>query len=235
VIELEGAGKRFSNVWAVRGLTCKVQSGEIFGLLGPNAAGKTTAIRMMTGLVRPTEGRILIGGHDIVSEPLSAKSVTGYVPDKTYLYEKLTGREFLAFVSSLHGIEKHTAYGRMERLLDLMGIRDAENELIESYSHGMRQRLIFCSALIHSPKALIIDEPFVGLDPYGVRTIKGLMRDLASEGVSVFLATHSLHIVQDLCHRVGIIQGGSLVSTISREEFDRESGGLEEMFIRLTS
>jgi ABC-2 type transport system ATP-binding protein len=235
VIEFVDAGKRYGGEWAVRGLSCSIQKGEIFGLLGPNAAGKTTTIRMMTGLVKPTEGRVLINGHDVVSDHLRAKSVSGYVPDKTYLYEKLTGREFLAFVSSLYGLKKAAATERIDRLMETMGVKDAGHELIESYSHGMRQRLLFSSALVHNPKVLIIDEPFVGLDPYGIRTIKKLMRDLSSDGVTIFLATHSLHIAQDLCHKAGIIRKGSLAAIVGREDFSGESGGLEEMFIKLTS
>jgi ABC-2 type transport system ATP-binding protein len=235
MIEFENTGKRYGGKWAVRGLTCGVEKGEIFGLLGPNGAGKTTTIRMMTGIVRPTEGRILIGGHDVVSDPLLAKSLSGYVPDSSYLYEGLSGKEFLAFISSLYGVEKDAAVRGIDRLMGIMGIMDAGDVLIGNYSHGMRQRLLFSAALIHNPKVLIIDEPFAGLDPYGIKTIKGLIRELSADGVAVFLATHSLHIAEELCHKAGIIHGGALVTVMDRKDFAGEDAGLEKMFIRLTS
>lgn len=235
MIEFQNAGKIYSGKWAVRGLTFTVNPGEIFALLGPNGAGKTTTIRMMTGLIKPAEGRVLINGHDIVGQPLAAKAVSGFVPDKSYIYEKLTGREFLVFVASIYGLEKSDALERLHVLLGAVGIRDVEHELIENYSHGMRQRLLFASALIHRPRVLIVDEPFVGLDPYGVRMLAKLLRDLSSEGVTVFLATHSLHIVQDLCDKAGIIHKGSLISIMGKEDFSMEMGGIEEQFIRLTS
>src|SRR6202142_2125506 len=235
MIEFQNAGKIYGGKWAVRGLTFTINNGEIFALLGPNGAGKTTTIRMMAGLIRPTEGRVLINGYDIVSQSMEAKTVSGFVPDKSYLYEKLTGREFLVFVASVYGLEKTDALERAGALLGSVGIGDAENELIENYSHGMRQRLLFASALIHRPRVLIVDEPFVGLDPYGVRMLAKLLRDLSVEGVTIFLATHSLHIVQDLCDRAGIIHKGVLISIIGKDDFGLGRGGLEEQFIRLTS
>ncbi|MBI5100839.1 MAG: ABC transporter ATP-binding protein [Nitrospirae bacterium] len=235
MIEFSNAGKTYGEKWAVKGLTFKIERGEIFALLGPNGAGKTTTIRMMTGLIKPSEGRVLIGGHDIVTDPLSAKRVSGYVPDKSYLYEKLTGREFMVFVSSIYGVGKSDAMKRTDALLTTVGIKEAEHELIENYSHGMRQRLLFASALIHNPEVLIVDEPFVGLDPYGVRMLTALLRELSGRGVTIFLATHSLHIVQELCDKAGIIQRGLLISILERDDFSRERGGLEEQFIRLTS
>lgn len=235
MIEFQNAGKIYGGKWAVRGLTFTINNGEIFALLGPNGAGKTTTIRMMAGLIRPTEGRVLINGYDIVSQSMEAKTVSGFVPDKSYLYEKLTGREFLVFAASVYGLEKSDALKRADVLLGVVGIRDVENELIENYSHGMRQRLLFASALIHRPKVLIVDEPFVGLDPYGVRMLAKLLRDLSAEGVTIFLATHSLHIVQNLCDKAGIIHKGTLISIIGKDDFGRGSEGLEEQFLGLTS
>ncbi|MFC1769461.1 ABC transporter ATP-binding protein [Nitrospirota bacterium] len=235
MIRFHNAGKQYGRHWAIRELDEHIAEGEIFGLLGPNGAGKTTTIRMMTGQVMPTEGSLILGGHDIMTEPLLAKGITGYVPDNSYLYERLTGREFLLFISSLHKLTKAQANERANEFLQTMGIEEAGNELIRNYSHGMRQRLLFASALIHNPKVLIIDEPFVGLDPYGVRTLTGLLKKLSSEGVCVFLATHSLHIAQELCHRVGIVYHGRLTHVMSQEEFSQERGGLEERFIELTS
>jgi len=234
MIILDKVSKSFNGKWAVKRLDLRVDKGEVFGLLGPNAAGKTTTIRMMTGLLRPTEGKILIGGYDIVKEPIKTKSIFGYVPDKAFLYEKLKGREFLKFVASIHGIEKSTAIKRIDELLELFGIKEIEEELIESYSQGMRQRLLFLSALIHNPQVLLIDEPFVGLDPFGVMMIKDMIRRLRLEGVTIFLATHSLHIAEELCERVGLISKGSLISIKNKEEITTE-GGLAKLFLKIIS
>ncbi len=234
MILIEKVSKSFDGKWAVRGLDICVNEGEVFGLLGPNAAGKTTTIKMMAGLLRPTEGRILIGGFDIVKEPIRAKSILGYVPDKAFLYEKLTGREFLMFITSIHGIKKSQASERIDALLDLFGIKDIEEELIESYSQGMRQRLLFLSALIHYPRVILIDEPFVGLDPFGVMMVKDMIRRLSSEDVTIFLATHNLHIAEELCEQVGLINKGSLIDMKKRDEFVNE-GGLEELFLKIIS
>ncbi len=234
MIVLDSVSKSFDGKWAVKGLSLNVDKGEVFGLLGPNAAGKTTTIKMMTGLLRPTEGKVLINGYDIVKEPIKAKSILGYVPDKAFLYEKLKGREFLKFIASIHGIEKSMAFERIDDLLGIFGIKEIEDELIESYSQGMRQRLLFLSALIHNPQALLIDEPFVGLDPFGVMMIKDMIRRLSSEGVAIFLATHSLHIAEELCERVGLISKGSLISMKNKKEIVSE-GGLQEFFLKITS
>ena len=234
MIVLDRVGKSFNGKWAVKGLDLSVHNGEFFGLLGPNAAGKTTTIKMMTGLLKPTEGKILIHGYDIVKEPLKAKAVLGYVPDKAFFYERLKGREFLIFVASLHGIEKSKALTRIDKLLVQLGIKDIEDELIESYSQGMRQRLLFLSALLHNPTVLFIDEPFVGLDPFGITMLKEMMLKLSSEGITIFLATHSLHIAEELCERVGLISRGTLVSLKHRDEILTE-GGLQKVFLKITS
>jgi ABC-2 type transport system ATP-binding protein len=233
MIVIDGVSKSFNGIWAVKGLNLHVDKGEVFGLLGPNAAGKTTTIKMMAGLLRPTEGKILIDGHDIVKDPIKAKSIVGYVPDKAFLYEKLKGREFLKFITSIYGMEKVTAIKKIDELLETFGIKQIEDELIETYSQGMRQRLLFISALIHDPQALLIDEPFVGLDPFGLIMLKDMIRRLSSEGVNVFLATHSLHIAEELCERVGLISKGSVISIKNKEEITRE-GGLEGLFLKIT-
>lgn len=234
MIVLEGLSKSFDGKWAVKRLDILVNNGEVFGLVGPNAAGKTTTIKMMAGLLRPTEGRVLIDGYDIVKEPIKAKSILGYVPDKAFLYEKLTGREFLMFIASIHGVDKFQASKKIGGLLDTFGIKEIEEELIESYSQGMRQRLLFLSALIHNPRVLLIDEPFVGLDPFGVMMLKDAIQKLRSEGITIFLATHSLHIAEELCGRVGIISKGSLIGIKNKEEIVIE-GGLEGLFLKITS
>ena len=233
MISIDDVSKAFGGISAVRDISLNISAGEIFGLVGPNGAGKTTTIRMMTRLLRPDTGRISIAEHNIVEEPIKAKSVLGYVPDKAFLYEKLTSREFLIFISAIYGLEKSDALREIDRLLGLFDIRDLEDELIESFSQGMRQRLLFASALIHSPKVLIIDEPFAGLDPFGVRLLKDVIRDLSEKSVTIFLATHSLHIAEELCHRVGFINKGSIASIRTKDEIKGMEGGLEGMFLEM--
>ena len=211
MIILDNISKSFNATHAVKNISLTVNTGEIFGIVGPNGAGKTTTIRMMTGLLTPDEGKIIIGKYDIVKEAIKAKSILGYVPDKAFLYEKLTAREFLIFISAIYSIPRNEALSRIDEMLELFGIKDIEDELIESFSQGMRQRLLFASALIHRPEALLIDEPFMGLDPFGVRMLKAVIKDLSSKGVTIFLATHSLHIAEELCHRVGFINKGDII------------------------
>jgi ABC-2 type transport system ATP-binding protein len=235
MITLDNISKSFDGAYAVKNLSITVDKGEIFGLVGPNGAGKTTTIRMVAGLLRPDEGKITIGTYDIEEESIKAKSILGYIPDKAYLYEKLTAREFMTFIASLYNIENEAALPRIERFLEIFGITDIKDELIESFSQGMRQRLLFAAALIPDPKALFIDEPFTGLDPFGIRTLKGLIQELSSKGVSILLATHSLHIAEEVCHRIGFIKRGMLVSIKTRDEIKDIEGGLEQIFLRLGS
>jgi ABC-2 type transport system ATP-binding protein len=234
MITLEDVGKSFGGFPAVKEMSVEIGNGEIFGLVGPNGAGKTTTLRMMTGLLTPDRGRIALGGYDIVKEPLRAKSILGYIPDRAFLYEKLTAREFLVFTAAIYGIGKKSAASRIEQLLDLLGIGDVADTLIESFSQGMRQRLLFASALIHEPNVLLIDEPFTGLDPFGVRTLKEIITGLGGRGASVFLATHSLHIAEELCHRIGFINKGALVAVRQRDEIREAEGGLEAMFLKIS-
>jgi ABC-2 type transport system ATP-binding protein len=233
MILIDGVSKSFNGVYAVNNFSLAVEPGEIFGLVGPNGAGKTTTIKMMTGLLSPDKGKILLCNHDIVREPIRAKSVLGYVPDKAFLYEKLTLKEFMFFVSAIHNVSRTPALARIESLFDTFGIMDIENELIEGLSQGLRQRLVFSAALVHDPKVLLIDEPFTGLDAFGVRTLRETLGRLSLEGVSVFLATHSLHLAEDLCHRVGFIGNGALVAIRKKEEIKSMEGGLEGFFMRL--
>ncbi len=234
MITLEEVSKSFGGFRAVTGLSVSIADGEIFGLVGPNGAGKTTTLRMMTGLLTPDEGRITLGGHDVVAEPLAAKSILGYIPDRAFLYEKLTAREFLVFTSAIYGIGKREAVRRIEELLVLLGIADVGDSLIESFSQGMRQRLLFASALIHEPRALLIDEPFSGLDPFGVKALKEIITGLGGRGVSIFLATHSLHIAEELCDRIGFINKGTLAAVRRRDEIRQTEGGLEALFLRIS-
>jgi ABC-2 type transport system ATP-binding protein len=187
---------------------------------------------MMTGLLEPTEGSIIIGGHNLVSEPVVAKSTVGYIPDRAFFYEKLTVKEFLLFVASLYDVEKQEALPKIDNLIEDFGIKDFEHSLIEACSQGVKQRLLFAAALVHEPRLLIIDEPFVGLDPFGVSLVMDAIRGLAASGMAVFLATHSLHIAQKVCDRVGLIDKGTLVALKGREEIMRHDGGLETLFMK---
>ena len=232
MIALESVGMAFGETWAVRGLDINIAPGEVFGLLGPNGAGKTTAMKMLSGLLRPTEGRVLIGGHDLSIEPEEAKSITGYIPDRGFLYEKLTAREFMVFSASLYGLPRKRAIERIDELSELFGLKEVQDNYLESCSQGMRQRVVFASALIHEPRALLVDEPVVGLDPFGVRLITKLIKALAADGAAVLLATHSLSAAQELCDRVGLLQRGRLLSVKSRDEVAELDGGLEAMFVR---
>jgi ABC-2 type transport system ATP-binding protein len=239
LIELQGLTKKFGPFFAVRDLWLKVRPGEIFGFLGPNGAGKTTTIRMMAGLTKPTSGKILLGGKDVVLRPEEAKAILGYIPDRPYLYEKLTGEEFLEFIAGLHRLERGDGWERRaEDLLDYFDLLPWRRELIESYSHGMRQRLIITASLLHRPQVLIVDEPVVGLDPRGVRLFKSLLQDQAKEGTTVFLSTHILGIAEELCSRIGIIQEGQLVGLGSmaelREQAQSRDERLEPLFLKLT-
>jgi len=233
MIHLTNISKSFDGIHAVKNLSITVEKGEIFGLVGPNGAGKTTTIKIMTGLLRPDEGSVTLCGFSILNEPMKAKSILGYVPDRAFLYEKLTAREFLKFIASIYNIEKTEALRRIETLTGIFGIKDIEDELIGSFSQGMKQRLLFASALIHDPEVLLIDEPFMGLDPFGVRMLKGYIRDLSSKGITVFLVTHSLHIAEEVCHRVGFINKGALTSIRTADEIKKIEGGLEGLFLSM--
>jgi ABC-2 type transport system ATP-binding protein len=233
MIQLNNISKSFDGVFAVRDLSVTVEKGQVFGLVGPNGAGKTTTINIMTGLLRPDAGNVTIGGYSITNDPMKAKAILGYVPDRAFLYEKLTAREFLKFIASIYDIEKSEALRKIEILAEIFGIKDLSDELIEGFSQGMRQRLLFAAALIHDPQILLIDEPFMGLDPFGVRMLKGHIRELSEKGVTVFLVTHSLHIAEEVCHRVGFINKGSLTSIRTAEEIKKIEGGLEGLFLSM--
>lgn len=244
MIRLIDLTKQFNGFSAVDGLNLEVEKGEIFCLVGPNGAGKTTAIKMMTGLLKPTSGKIFINGYDIEVEPIKAKEVIGYIPDRPFLYEKLTGKEFLLFIAGLFGREGKVIDDRIERLLEFFELKDWRDELIEGYSHGMKQRLIISSALLHNPEIIIVDEPMVGLDPKGIRLVKRIFKTLASSGVTVFMTTHNLAIAEEIGDRIGIIHEGRLIASGTMEELrdraKKEAGVyghkplLEEIFLKLT-
>ncbi|NJD09362.1 MAG: ABC transporter ATP-binding protein [Gemmatimonadetes bacterium] len=238
MLRAEGITKRYGGFTAVHPLDLHVPRGELFGFVGPNGAGKTSTIRMLVGVLRPTAGRITIAGKDMRRDPVGAKRHIGYIPDRPSLYEKLTGAEFLRFVNGLWGREGVAADARAAELLELFELGSWQDTLIESYSHGMRQRLLICSALVHSPDVIIVDEPMVGLDPRGARLIKDLLRAFAADGGTVFLSTHTLEVAEALCDRIAILHGGRIRALGTMDELRAEAAagaaGLEEVFLMLT-
>ncbi len=238
ILKLEGARKQYGDFTAVKGLDLAVKRGEVFGFLGPNGAGKTTTIRMVAGVLQPTAGRVLLGGDDLHLEPEKAKQRIGYIPDRPYLYEKLSGGEFLRFVAGLWGHAGPEAEARADRLLELFSLREWKDELIESYSHGMRQKLLISSALLHQPEMIVVDEPMVGLDPRSARILKDLFRTYAENGGTVFLSTHTLEVAEALCDRIAIIQGGEIIAFGTMDELRNQaedgSAHLEEIFLKVT-
>ncbi len=241
MIQLIELTKCFGQLVAVGHINLHVKKGEIFGFLGPNGAGKTTTIKMLTGLLKPTSGRALVDGYDVVAHPMEAKGVIGFIPDQPFLYEKLTGIEFLKFIGSLFGMKKDEIEWGISNLLGLFELDGWGDELIESYSHGMKQRLVMSAALLHDPKIIIVDEPMVGLDPKGINLVKRIFRQKSEEGVTIFLSTHTLEIAQQLCHRLGIIDRGKLIAAGTLPELMKtledktgQTGTLESLFLALT-
>jgi ABC-2 type transport system ATP-binding protein len=238
MIELKNLTKRFGDIVAVNRLSLSVSGGEIFGFIGPNGAGKTTTLRMMGGVLAPTEGRVIIEGIDMAEEPEKAKKRIGFIPDRPFLYEKLTGVEFLRFTADLYDIGDGEFREKSEKILKQFSLYHWRDELVESYSHGMKQRLIISAAILHDPKVIVVDEPMVGLDPAGSRMVESLFRTLAKEGTTIFMSTHTLGMAEDVCDRIGIIHKGSLIATGTTEELMRRAqvreGDLEEVFMILT-
>jgi ABC-2 type transport system ATP-binding protein len=238
VIRVENLTKHYGKLAAVDSLNLDIPAGEIFGFLGPNGAGKTTTIKVMMGILRAGAGRVLLGGFDVEREPEKAKTITGYVPDRPFIYEKLTGGEFLKFVGALHHVEPAALERRTADLLETFDLVAWREELVEGYSHGMKQRLVLSAALLHEPKILIVDEPMVGIDPRGARKLKDLFLALAKSGVAVFLSTHSVGVAEELCGRVGIIDKGKLIACGTMAELRQLAkvgdGNLESAFLELT-
>lgn len=238
MIRLTGLSKTYGKFVAVDELSLHVPRGELFGFLGPNGAGKTTTMRMIAGILQPTGGRIEIGGDDIARHPLKAKARLGFIPDRPYVYDKLTGAEFLRFVAALYGQSGESIERRMDELLDLFELSDWKDELVESYSHGMRQKLIISSALLHRPEVIVVDEPMVGLDPKGARFLKELFRAFVNRGGTVLMSTHTLETAEVMCDRIGIIQRGRIVACGTMAELRQQTASgemsLEDMFLKLT-
>ncbi|MCX8065916.1 MAG: ABC transporter ATP-binding protein [Candidatus Hydrogenedentes bacterium] len=238
MIRTEGLTKIFGEKVAVKNLTMEIPRGTFFCFLGPNGAGKTTTIKMLTGLMRPTKGRAFIGGIDIQENPVEAKKLIGFVPDHPFLYDKLTGREFLKFVAGLYRISEPEYKERMEELIHLFELTQVIDELIEDYSHGMRQKLSFTACFLHKPEVVIVDEPWVGLDPKNIRFVKNYLKEKTrSEELTVFMSTHTLGIAEEIADIIGIIHNGSLCAFGSVEQIKALSdkpGNLEDVFLELT-
>lgn len=238
MIETKNLVKRFGSKTAVNQLNLHIEPGEFYCFLGPNGAGKTTTIKLLTGLLKPTSGAAIIGGHNIQENPVAAKQLLGYIPDTPFLYEKLTGREFMRFVAGLYQTPEEVASNRSEELLDLFEIRDVADQLIEDFSHGMRQKLSFASCFLHDPKIVVVDEPWVGLDPKNIRFVKDFLREKTRDGVTIFMSTHSLSVIEEAADRIGIIHNGTLLHTGSLSDIkalSRNPGSLEDVFLELTN
>ena len=239
MIELAHVRRTYGKKVAVVDLSLTVSAGQLFAFLGPNGAGKTTTIKMLVGLLRPSAGVIRVGGYDVVSQPRHANHLLGYVPDEPYVYEKLSGREFLQFVADMHALSPYESAARIEREVHSFDLSAFVDDLAESYSHGMKQRLAFAAALLHDPCVLIVDEPMVGLDPRSVRLVKDLLRRKASEGMTVFMSTHSLSVAEEISDRIGIVEHGELrfLGTLSelRNQVAAQHMSLEDLYLQITA
>jgi len=237
MIEIANLTKTFGIATAVDHLNLSIGAGELFAFIGPNGAGKTTTIKMVTGLLRPTEGQVHLCGYNVQTDYIRAKSLLSYVPDEPYLYDKLTGREFLRFVGTMYGLPRNVTDSGIAQLGEQFSLGDFLDELGETYSHGMKQRVVISAALLHGPKVLVVDEPLVGLDPEGASTLKGALRERAQQGVTVFISTHTLTLAEEIADRVGIIHHGRLIALGSLDHIRQEArtdGRLEDAFLTLT-
>lgn len=238
MIEVHDVRKKYGSFDAVGGVSLSVPAGQIHGFLGPNGAGKTTTIRMIAGLLKPSGGNITINGHDLAVKPELAKAALGFVPDRPFIYDKLTAFEFLKFCGGLYGMEGRDLDHRADQLLELFELTRWKNELIEAFSHGMKQRVVMCSAFLHHPKAVLVDEPMVGLDPKGARLIKDIFRKMAKDGVAILMSTHTLEVAQEMCDYVRIILGGKIIAEGTVADVLAMSGdgasALTPVFLKLT-
>lgn len=237
MIRLEKLSKRYGSLQAVDALDLEVPAGELFCFLGPNGAGKTSTIKMMTGLVRPDAGSIFLDGIDAVAQPVEARRRLGYIPDTPYLYERLTVVEYLEFVGQLYDVPRPALREKADRYLEIFSLREKRTALIKNLSHGMRQRVIYAATLLHDPRVMLVDEPFVGLDPHSIRLIKDLLRERTRQGMTIFMTTHILAIAEEIADRIGIIDHGRLAACGTLPELRatfRDGHGLEDLFLRLT-
>lgn len=237
LVRLAGITKRYGSKVAVRDLSLELFPNEIFAFLGPNGAGKTTTMKVSVGLLRPDQGEVEVCGHDMLRDARIAKRSIAYVPDQPFLYDKLTGREFIQFARDVYGVPRDYADARFQELTDRLAMAGFLDQLTETYSHGMKQRVALAAALIHNPRVLVVDEPIVGLDPRTIRVIKTILREIADAGTAVFMSLHTLDIAEAVADRIGIIQHGNLIGLGTLEELRaraRSSGRLEDIFLELT-
>ena len=238
MLKLINLTKKFGNFTAVNSINLEINAGDFFGFLGQNGAGKTTTIKMITGLYAPTNGTVNIGGYDIQKDHIEAKKLIGYIPDQPFLYEKLTGREFLFFCGGLYKIEKSSLRNKIDETIDQLKISQWVDKRTEEYSQGMKQRIAIVSALLHNPKLLVVDEPMIGLDPQSALVVKNILKQKSTEGVAIFMSTHSLNVAEEICSRIGIIKDGQMIFEDKKEVVEQVKGtdhlNLESLFLHLT-
>lgn len=238
MIAVENLVKRYGSFTAVDGVSITVAPGQIHGFLGPNGAGKTTSIRIIAGLLKPTAGRVVVNGHDLAAEPEAAKAALGFIPDRPFIYEKLTAAEFLRFHAGLYGMADGDIEARTDEMLAIFELTKWRNELVESFSHGMKQRLVMCAAFLHRPKAVLVDEPMVGLDPRGARLIKDVFRRMADHGVAILMSTHTLEVAEEMCDLISIILKGKIIAHGTVADVRAMAGTPDEeltpVFLKLT-
>jgi ABC-2 type transport system ATP-binding protein len=237
MIRTEHLTKKFGDLVAVNDLNLEIGQGELFAFLGPNGAGKTTTIKLLVGLFKPTSGRVFVGGFDVQQCPVEARKLLSYVPDLPFLYDKLEPMEFMRFIGQLYEMDEAKVRRNSAELFERFGLDEVSGQLIETLSHGTRQRLVIAAALLHEPRVIIIDEPMVGLDPRSARVVKDVLRERARAGVTVFLSTHILHVAEELADHVGILNRGRLIAVGTMEQVSAASGrggALEDVFLTLT-
>jgi ABC-2 type transport system ATP-binding protein len=238
MIAVENLVKRYGNFTAVDGVSINVAPGQIHGFLGPNGAGKTTSIRIIAGLLKPTSGRVVVNGHDLATEPEAAKAALGFIPDRPFIYEKLTAGEFLRFHAGLYGMSDRDIEARIKEMLEIFELGRWEHELVESFSHGMKQRLVMSAAFMHRPRAVLVDEPMVGLDPRGARLIKDVFRRMSDRGVALLMSTHTLEVAEEMCDRISIILRGRIIAHGTVAELRAMAGDADDqltnVFLKLT-
>jgi len=238
MLKLTNLTKKFGSFTAVNNINLEINAGDFFGFLGQNGAGKTTTIKMITGLYAPSSGTVQIGGFDIQKNHIEAKILIGYIPDQPFLYEKLTGREFLYFCGGLYNIEKNKLRKKIDETIEQLQIDHWLDKRTEEYSQGMKQRIAIASALLHDPKLLVIDEPMIGLDPQSALVVKNVLKEKAADGVAIFMSTHSLNIAEEICSRIGIIKDGNMIFEDNNKVIEQIIGtdhqNLESLFLHLT-
>jgi ABC-2 type transport system ATP-binding protein len=237
MIRIEQLSKHFGNLIAVNKLNLDIGAGEFFAFLGPNGAGKTTTIKMLAGLLKPNSGRAVLNGHDIQVSPVEAKKNLAYIPDFPFLYDKLSPQEILIMVGELFGMPRQEAERERDRWFEYLHLGEYRHELVENLSHGTRQRVVFSTAFIHSPKIMVVDEPMVGLDPKHAKLVKDALKEFTRKGGTIFLSTHVLSIAEELADRIGIISHGKLVSCGTLQDLQKQSGkdgALEKAFLAIT-